>query len=270
MATGYEVISEHFRSKYGPVFRRKLSLYSRTLGRIVTSAEACSGPGKALVDKLAEAEDAPRDSDGKVRRHSLPRFFHVWARSAWVDLLDSLPEEDVAEITDPAEEEFRGRVARALHTLFSFSPWIRTGEREIERRSIIAWCDLLAKPGNWAQLGSLLVWMRRDVAGSLHVAARAELFTQTNVNELARLTQRKFAALAERYGVGTKGPECRPGGQWAVELMPAFLQELLPETQGPTAVEAAPPSTESQAAAAEETAPGSEHLYAAEGSYRTP
>jgi hypothetical protein len=249
MATGYEVILEHFRSKYGPVFRRKMALYSKTLGRIVTSAEGPGGgPGKALVDKLAEAEDAPRDSDGKVRRHSLPRFFHVWARSAWVDLLDSLPEEDVAEIIDPAEEEFRGRVARALHTLFSFSPWIRRGEPQVERRSIIAWCDLLAKPGNWAQLGSLLVWMRRDVAGSLHVAVRAELFAQTHVNELARLTQRKFAALAERYGVGSKGPECRPGGQWAVELGPNFLQELLPEAQTPRADVTAQPSTESQAA----------------------
>src|SRR5262249_19127289 len=118
--TGYDIILEHFRRKYEPTFRRDTYLYSTALGRLVKPAEACYAPGRELVEKLASAIDAPRNDSG-VKRGALPQFFRTWAPSAWSDLLDSLSEEEsAAEISDPAQEEFRNRVSRALHTLVSF------------------------------------------------------------------------------------------------------------------------------------------------------
>lgn len=87
--------------------------------REIRQGEALAGAGKGLTDALMTATDAPRDATG-VKRSDLPHFFRKWAPGAWVDLLDSLPDEEVAdEISDPARDEFRHRVATSLFSLAS-------------------------------------------------------------------------------------------------------------------------------------------------------
>jgi hypothetical protein len=213
----------------------------------VKPAEACYAPGKELVEKLSSASDAPRNDSG-VKRSALPQFFRTWAPSAWSDLLDGLQEEEgAAEISDLAQEEFRNRVSRALHTLVSFGREIKggLGETEIQRRSLISWCALWAKPGPWAHARSLLLWMRRE-GDVLRVAVRAELFAQVHVPDLSQLGQRKFAALCERYSVGTGGGACRPCGRNAVELDGEFIAGLLAGVEGlhddPTSAQEQPES----------------------------
>src|SRR5205807_889441 len=102
--------------EYAPTFKRGTLLYSRTLGREVKMGEALAGAPKELLLELLQASDVPRDRKGAVDRQALPSFFATWARSAWVDLLRPLPEEDVCpEINDQAQDEFRANVKAAMH-----------------------------------------------------------------------------------------------------------------------------------------------------------
>src|SRR5262249_46987524 len=114
--TGYEIILADFRTRYDPTFRTGTSLYSNLLGREVKMGEACCAPPIELVDLLLHAKDAPRGKHG-VERDAIPKFFWNWCKSAWRDLLDSLPVEDEgAEIAEGAAEDFRGKVAAAMLT----------------------------------------------------------------------------------------------------------------------------------------------------------
>jgi hypothetical protein len=102
--------------------------------------EACAGADEALIDQLAGACDAPRNDAG-VKRGALPQFFNTWSRCAWVGLLRTLPEEEeAAELSAPAQEQFRARVAAALHTIVSLGQSYRHGDGEltdVQRCSVI-------------------------------------------------------------------------------------------------------------------------------------
>jgi hypothetical protein len=235
---GKDMILDHFRTIYAPVFRRGEVIYSQALGREVKRSEACFGADSALIEQLKKAVNVPRDKHG-VDLNALPRFFSSWARTAWADLLESLPEEDGTggEIADMAQEEFRRHVAAAFHRIVSFGSTykverLRNGKKETEEqtrsenRSVIDWCDLWAKPGNWSRPRSLQVWLRRDADRRLAIAFRIEFFGQIPGCPLTRYGQRRFADLARQYGVA-KGGECRPGGGRALELTPEFIAELL-------------------------------------------
>ncbi|HJT79198.1 MAG TPA: hypothetical protein VJ739_18525 [Gemmataceae bacterium] len=234
--TGREIILTYFRSKYQPVFRRGPVLYSGSLGREVRMTEACAGAGKELIVLLLSAEDVPRSENGTARWNALPGFFQTWCRSAWVDLLDGLrDEEDADEVCDVAQDEFRSGVAGALHTLVPLSYGYQRGKsepNEIQRRSLIDWCQLFAKPGPWARIRSYQLWTRRDAGpaggvGTLRVVLRVELFQQLKDPRLSRLTPNKFGRLAENYGVGTGEKNLRVQGRRAVELTEEFINELL-------------------------------------------
>jgi hypothetical protein len=164
---------------------------------------------------------------------ALPQFFARWCRSAWVDLLDDLPDEEAGdEVSELAKEEFRSRVAKAMHTLVTLGHEIKgRGENdvrtEVQRRSLIHWCWLWAKQGQWAAVHNYLLWTRRDADGALQVALRFDLFGQLPGQDWKDIGQRKFGKLCERYGVSIRRPdECRPGGQRAVELHHDFLADL--------------------------------------------
>ena len=116
--TGYDLIVNHFKKTYQPVFRRGSALYSALQGREVRAGEACYAPGKDLAEKLMTATDAPRDGNGP-RRSGIPQFFRTWAGSAWKDILDSLPEEEQAgEVSHFAEEQFRAELSKAMKRTF--------------------------------------------------------------------------------------------------------------------------------------------------------
>jgi putative DNA primase/helicase len=239
--TGYQIILEHFRQKYNPVFRRETALYSGTLGRQVKPGEALAGAGIELIGLLATAIDAPRNDSG-VKRSGLPWFFKTWAPSAWRDLLDSLPDEPATEeISDPAREQFRGRVMAVMAALvnLAYKHQRRDGTVEVQRRSIADWARIFAKPGRWEGVRGYKLWCRWD-EGRLRIALRVELFSQIpGFCDLAFLGQRKLGALAELYDVGT-GVKVQGGETRAIELAQAFVAELFaePETDGPEQTDA--------------------------------
>lgn len=230
--TGHEIIRKHFEEAYGPRFRRGTSIYSTKLGREVKGTEGIWGAGTELLGKLSHASNAPRDKKGVVQWNSLPQFFSTWAKSAWVDMLKTLPEEEVTEEVDAtAEEEFRLQLAAALSQLVTLDPGNRHGkDAQPERRSIIDWAARFAKSGPWRSIRSYRLWCRlaHEPGGGvrLQVALRAELFAQLNARELAKINPTKFARLCATYGVGQSLESERPQGKRAVILEDGFLHEL--------------------------------------------
>jgi hypothetical protein len=232
--TGYDLILSWFWDHYEPVFRRHTAAYSGRLGREVKPTESCWAPPRALVELLATASDAPRERNGTVKRHALPQFFNTWAKSAWVDMLNQLPEEEqTEEVNGRAEEEFRAQVAAGLNQLITLgeASAFRNQEPKVERRSVIDWCARFAREGPWRSIRSYQVWTRlaKDSDGRTHlqVAVRAELFAQIKHRPLESLTPRRFRRLCEAYGVGTSSDSERPHGCRAVVLPPDFIEALL-------------------------------------------
>ena len=225
--TGYGIILAYFRRHYSPVFRRGMVLYSGALGREVKTGEACSAPGIALAKLLMQAMDAP-GKGGFVDPNDMPPFFRTWAPSAWKDLLDTLPDEEAsAEVICSAEEEFHGRVAKALlhHAALGKAKEGSDGEDvRIQRRTLLNWCRLFAKNGAWRDVRGYQVWCRKDSEGRLQVALRKGLFGQVQgCADLERLTATKFTRLCEVYAVG-EGERVK--GSRAVVLSAEFLAWL--------------------------------------------
>jgi hypothetical protein len=228
--SGYGIILAYFRSCYDPAFRRGLAIYSQALNREVKMSEACCAPGLLLAVALKDARDVPRDRQGNAETNAIPAFFRTWAPSAWKDLLDSLAHEEAAElILDMAEEEFRGQVAAALLTHVTlgkhFDPKDPGGEgTETQRRTLIEWCRLFAKPGKWADVRGYLCWCRKAPSGELQLAIRRELFAQLQGSaSLAALSATKLTQLMERYQVGEGGDDNRVKGARTIVLTDDFL-----------------------------------------------
>jgi hypothetical protein len=221
-----QIILEDFRERYEPRFRRGAAIYSEILGREVKPAEGCFAADRKLLTKLAAASNAPRDKHGAVEVSALPRFFWTWSKSAWAELLKMLPEEEgTEEVCVSAETTFREAVAACLYRPETFAQTIdQHGTTRQERRSLIQWCRLWAKPGTWQQVRAALLWCRKDDEERLCVALRAGLFGVYGPRSLAELTQCRFARLAEQYGVGQAQRAC---GQRVVVLTPDFVAELL-------------------------------------------
>jgi putative DNA primase/helicase len=235
------VILEYFHRCYRPVFRRGNVLYSDTLQREVKPGEACFAAPFAVLVQLAEATGAPRDRQGHLDVNALPSFFRTWAPVAWRDLLDALPdEENTGEISAPAMEEFRAKLAGALLTFVALAYTHRGGEgdqvgperSEVQRRPLLEWARLFAKAGSWRDVRNYRIWSRLDVEQNrLRVALRCELFHQLHVFDLAKMSQKHFTEACRLYGLGTpvrvRGGNCR-----AVELTPEFLADLLATPEG--------------------------------------
>jgi len=223
---GLAVILADFQERYQPRFRRGTAIYSDSLGREVKPTEACFAADKSLLAKLAMANNAPLDKRGEVDASALPRYFWTWSKSAWAELLHTLPEEEATEeISASAEEQFRRQVAACLFAQVVFAQVVdaKTGAAEQQRRTLLQWCQLWAKPGKWEQVRSALLWCRKDTGGQLCLALRVELFGQYGPRELTSLSQRAFGRLAELYGVGEAQ---RAAGERVVELSQAFVETL--------------------------------------------
>jgi hypothetical protein len=222
---GLAIILADFRARYEPRFRRGNAIYSDTLEREVKPAEGCFAADRQLLARLATASNAPFDKHGRVEAAALPRFFWMWSKSAWAELLKTLPEEEgTEEACASAGDTFRRQVAACLGAQAVFAATIdQHGTTEQQRRTLLQWCRLWAKPGAWLQVRAAFVWCRKDDAGRLCVALRRDLFAQYGPRELAALSQRTFARLAEMYGVGTAQ---RAGGERVIEIAQEFLEAL--------------------------------------------
>jgi hypothetical protein len=217
----YDVIAEHFRHVYEPVFRKGTTIYSARMQREVKQTEATSAPSKLLADMLLQVGDVPLNRKEQPDWNRVPQFFRTWAVVAWRDLLDSLPEEeDASEIANSAAVDFGGHVAAALYAIVNFGyKHERNEQTQVERRSLIDWCVLWAKDGDWARVRSYTLWTCRERL-MVKIALRVDLFRQVGHKELGGLDQRRFSQLCEQYQVGRSG---RAGGQRVVELDPLFL-----------------------------------------------
>jgi hypothetical protein len=258
--TGVQVIREYFDRRYRPQFRIGNSI--RTLdGRDVLMGEACAVPDSKLIAALAGATDAPAyvngGKRGDVKWASLPNFFKTWAKVAWGDLLTDLRDEDDADLAvlGTARDEFRRWVRDAMLsevTLGETKKADRLTETNVERNSLIGWCDRFAKPGPWRRIRGKLCWCRRvEHEGGeleLQVAVKHGLFGQVKADpKLRAMTEWKFTRRAKNYAVGTSTRECRPHGESAVLLARDFVEDLI-----------ATPAETPEEETAEEASPGDE------------
>jgi hypothetical protein len=92
-----------------------------------------------------------------------------------------LPEEENAgEIAEAAIADFAGLVAAALNSIQSIGYNQRNDkgddETRVERRSLIDWATMWAKPGPWAGVRSYKLWCCRE-GTRIRIAVRSELFS---------------------------------------------------------------------------------------------
>jgi hypothetical protein len=143
----------------------------------------------------------------------------------------SLPfEHDAGEIAASACEQFTAAVTDGLMTMETFARKRDDSDepdsdtrQQFERRSLLSWCSLFAKPGAWRSVRSLSLWCKRSPAGHLQVAIHQRLFGQINRRHLIPNSHRKFVELCELYGLGVSG---RTSKSAFVELSPEFLADL--------------------------------------------
>lgn len=228
----YRIIQDYWRKEYQPTHRRGGSIYSEVYGREVGRVEALCGAPDDLIGLLGDASDRPALKEGTDPWQALPGFFRKWAPSAWACLLRELRDEGAAEeVGVNAQEEFQDKLAAALLTMVTFgiSQHQRRGhdpDQESQRRSLVEWANLWAKPGPWKAVRSYRLWCRRDQEGGrLLLCLRSDLFGQLPNCALSGIGKR-FAVLARQYGVALPG-RARPQGREAVELCPDFIDGLL-------------------------------------------
>lgn len=241
--TGTLIILDHFRETYRPDFRRGNAIHTAA-GEVVPMSVAISVPTSALISKLADAVDAPRDRRGDLVRQSLPRFFSTWSKVAWGDLVAGLPDEDGAKLggDDAAAIEFKRFVKNALLSQIVLGNQIGTKTLDMtqtERRSVIGWCKRFGVAGPWRSVRDYQIWSKCRGVGPdvvLMVALRHELFAQLKADRsLCELNANSFTRRCERYGIGTSSRDARPGGKSAVVLDENFVLEMttgLPEGFG--------------------------------------
>ena len=229
-ATIAQVIHGYLRRKYDPTFRRGSAIWSNTLAREITRAEACAAPTSDIIPALTAAVDFPRGEHGP-KRSAVPSTFRQWAPIAFADLLASLDDEaDSPEIAESAGNAFRAAVGDALMSIEPLAYKHGPDERaEIQRRSLLDWCTLFAKPGPWRRIRSLSIWCKSSNVG-LAIAIHPRLFAQIRRSGLAS-DYSQFKELAERYNVGIEG---RTSQSRFVELTADFIGELQsgPECDG--------------------------------------
>jgi hypothetical protein len=236
-----QIIADHLRLRYWPVFKSGPAIYSAKEGRPVPANEALRGAPSDLIDLLADAADGQRGDDGKVLYGKRPALFRTWAPTAWQDVWGTLQTEEEAPEVDPeAEAGFRRQVRAALLSELPLGRDVKEGKEtvtRVERRSVADWCNIFARPGRWGDIRGRQCWCMRDPGGRLRVVIRLDLFGQVGSGALAALSERKFNELGKRYGVVTEDgvKVTMPGGKQgrAIELHADFVAELLAEPEQP-------------------------------------
>jgi hypothetical protein len=238
--TCYAIILRFFRTYYQPTFKRGTTVFSAALGREVKAGEARAAAPIALIRQLADARDAPRLRNASVDWRMLPSAFYTWSGSAWVDLLAGVPlEEQSVEVHELAYEEFTRKLLAALACMVTFGqdvksdkPGVRSEAQAPQRRSVLDWCRMWAKPGPWRRIRSLALWTRIDEQQQVRVALTTVFFSQVGANDLAALSQRQFNALAITYGLAEDVEDNRAGG-FRATFLTAEVTRPLPDESPP-------------------------------------
>jgi hypothetical protein len=124
-----------------------------------------------------------------------------------------------------AAEEFSRLLTAALNSLVTFSqepkaykPGTPPESLAPQRRSVLHWARLWAKPGPWRQIRSYAIWCKLDEQGRVRVALTTTFFDQVGARELAQFKQKKFNQLAILYGLAEKVDDNRVQGGRATIL----------------------------------------------------
>lgn len=226
---GHEIIRAYFEERYRPVFKSGNAVQAHD-GTEVAQNVACGAAPSRLIEALAAAVDAPRFQGGGLNENALPGFFRKWAPTAWADLLESLPEEEQAELqtSAPAAEEFRRLVRGLMLTPVTLGGRNEDRVRDFERKSLAHWCQRFAK-ARWSDIRSFKCYCRvRQHDKQLLIAVTHDLIGQVGGDKrLMRMGSNRFAVLCRKYGVGAATREERPQGQWAIVLSDEFVNSLL-------------------------------------------
>jgi hypothetical protein len=133
------VIAKWLAEAYQPSHRDGARVYSAALGRLVSRSEVV--PPSEVIDRLSKV-GAGVDSKNRVDPDLLPKAFRDWLPVAWGDVLRGLQVEGgTGEIVEPAEKEFRARLAAVFNTVVSLGYSYKQGaeeRHEICREPIIA------------------------------------------------------------------------------------------------------------------------------------
>ena len=94
----------------------------------------------------------------------------------------------------------------------------------MQRRALIEWCRLFARPGQWQSIRSYRIWCRTAPGGELEVAIHAARILGSWRSGTGLGTHRRLAELAEAYGVGQRG---RTSRSRVIVLSREFVAEVL-------------------------------------------
>jgi len=226
-----EVIKTWLWERYAPTYREGGLMFSKTLGGFLRPGDVV--PDSVVIDRLAEATDAPRDDEGRAKRGRLPTLYATWARVAFGDVLTELPTEEA--VSAPRQGRFPRLVARLLTSMVTLGNSVSDAEIKTERRSVIAWCAAFTQRASkwqtWQRLRSMDCWARRDGDGdNLQIAIRPALAHQVGgAAELSDHTLNKMGRLASVHGIGEAGKVNADAQQVrAVILDAGFINELAP------------------------------------------
>lgn len=233
----WEIIRDYFRERYNPAFKLGDSIHSEAEQRDVRRIEACAALPPDLIERLGLAIDVPLQQNGTPKgREAMPGLFKKWAGTGWKGLTDELPDEDSAALSDNASaaEEFRQLVREAMFHQIVLGTVVRGRTEEVtqtERRSLIGWCERLAKEGPWRDIRSYRCWVKMRVSAegeiTLAIAVRHELFAQLKADRrLVEMGPKRFARRAAKYGVGSSSQDDRPHGKRAIILDHDFIEDL--------------------------------------------
>src|SRR5262249_12340168 len=135
-------------------------------GRTVGMSEGCARQDSEVLSRLESASDAQKYKGGGVDVDKLPALFVKWSKAAWGDMLNRLPEEDDAEVAadSPSGEEFVRLVREAMLSQVVLGETItgHGGQTQVERRSLLGWCQRFARPGDWEQIRSYCCWCKLE------------------------------------------------------------------------------------------------------------
>ncbi len=179
------------------------TIFSETLGRRATIRDV--HPTPTVIDRLALASDAPRDSDGRAKRLALPAQFAAWLKVAWGQLLADLPIEDDAPTAVVTDDEF----VRQLTALLTSMVVLTAPGAPHSTRSFGSWAWLAAQeaPGYWRRVQTYDLWGRvlDDAGFQLALTPRLASQAPRAWPELAELTLNRMTRRGREVGIAEVG-----------------------------------------------------------------
>ena len=129
-----------------------------------------------------------------------------------------------------AEDQFRLRVTSLFQALVTLGERInKETETQLDKRPLINWAVLFAKPGPWQSVRGMQLWSRKPGAEDSppDIAMDHGLTSQVNgFADLSLMGRKRFTRLAVLYKIGSE-TETRVKGKRVIRLDEKFVEELL-------------------------------------------